>query len=64
MAFDADTRTQLLLSLLSWALLLVIFFATKRIRDKAPAQAPAAAETGRRANGCWCWPTRRSRATS
>ena len=46
MAFNPDTRTQLMLSLLSWALLLVIFFATKRIRDKAPAEAPAAAETG------------------
>jgi GABA permease len=46
MAFNPDTLTQLLLSLLSWALLLVIFFATKRIRDKAPSQAPAAAETG------------------
>src|SRR4029078_793178 len=46
MAFNPDTLTQLLLSLLSWALLLVICFATKRIRDKAPSQAPAAAETG------------------
>jgi GABA permease len=46
MAFNPDTLTQLLLSLLSWALLLVIFFATKRIRDKAPAETPAAAETG------------------
>ncbi len=46
MAFNPDTLTQLLLSLLSWGLLLVIFFATKRIRDKAPSATPAAAETG------------------
>ncbi|GAA3705226.1 amino acid permease [Microlunatus aurantiacus] len=46
MAFNPDTLTQLLLSLLSWGLLLAIFFATKRIRDKAPAATPAAAETG------------------
>ncbi|HEY5848733.1 MAG TPA: amino acid permease [Microlunatus sp.] len=46
MGWNSTTRIQLLLSLLSWALLLVIFFATKRIRDKAPSQAPAAAETG------------------
>ncbi|HVK35333.1 MAG TPA: amino acid permease, partial [Microlunatus sp.] len=40
MGWNSTTRIQLVLSLLSWALLLVIFFATKRIRDKAPSQAP------------------------
>ena len=44
MAFNPDTLTQLLLSLLSWGLLLVIFFATKRIRDKAPTAAPDATQ--------------------
>ncbi len=44
MAFNPDTLTQLLLSLMSWGLLLVIFFATKRIRDKAPTTAPEATQ--------------------
>ncbi|HYI59508.1 MAG TPA: amino acid permease [Microlunatus sp.] len=44
MAFNPDTLTQLLLSLLSWAVLLIIFFATKRIRDKAPTTTPEEAQ--------------------
>lgn len=36
MAFNQGTRTQLLLSLLSWAVLLVIFFVTRGIRNRAP----------------------------
>ncbi|RBP62014.1 gamma-aminobutyrate:proton symporter (AAT family) [Brevibacterium sanguinis] len=46
MLFDPDTRSQLLLSLLSWAVLLVVFFATKRIRDRGPVETPEAAPTG------------------
>ncbi len=46
MAFNADTRIQLLLSLLSWAVLLIIYFATKRLRERVPVQQAAAAPTG------------------
>jgi GABA permease len=46
MGWNADTRIQLVLSLLAWAVLLAIFFATKQIRSKAPAAAPAVAESG------------------
>jgi GABA permease len=42
MALNADARTQLILSLLSWAVLLVVYVATKRLR-KRPAVEPAAA---------------------
>ena len=42
MAFDEDARTQLLLSLASWAIVVVIFFATKRLRGRAPAEIAAA----------------------
>jgi GABA permease len=38
MAFDDDARTQLLLSLGSWALVVVLFFATRRLRNRPPAQ--------------------------
>ena len=41
MAFDEDARTQLLLSLASWAIVVIIFFATKRLRGKAPADIAA-----------------------
>jgi GABA permease len=46
MAFDADARTQLLLSLASWALVVIIYFATKKVRGKAPADVAAAAAAG------------------
>ena len=52
MAFDEDARTQLLLSLASWAIVVIIFFATKRLRGKAPAEiaaAPGGAGCARRA---------------
>ncbi len=53
MAFDEDARTQLLLSLASWALVVIIFFATKKLRGKAPAEVaaaqPARAAASRRA---------------
>ena len=42
MAFDEDARTQLLLSLTSWAIVVVIFFATKKLRGRAPADVTAA----------------------
>jgi len=42
MAFDEDARTQLILSLASWAVVVVIFFATKKLRGKAPAEIAAA----------------------
>ena len=46
MAFNKDTLTQLLLSLLSWGVLLIIFFATRQLRNKAPAAGPDAAPSG------------------
>ena len=42
MAFDEDARTQLLLSLASWAIVVIIFFATKKLRGRAPAEIAAA----------------------
>ena len=49
MAFDEDARTQLLLSLASWAVVVIIFFPTKRLRGRAPAEIAAdrAGGTGR-----------------
>jgi GABA permease len=44
MALNADARTQLILSLLSWAVLLVLYVATKRLRKKPAAEPVAAAE--------------------
>src|SRR6476469_8698845 len=46
MALNPDVRIQLILSLLAWAVLLIIYFATKRIREKVPAEPAAAAPTG------------------
>jgi GABA permease len=47
MGFNPGTRLQLILSLLSWALLLIIFFATRTLRNREPAvAAPTAAPTG------------------
>jgi len=43
MAFSEDARTQLLLSLASWAVVVLIFFATRRLR-KAPAEVVGASE--------------------
>jgi GABA permease len=42
MAFDEKARTQLILSLASWALVVIIFFATKKLRGRAPAEIAAA----------------------
>jgi GABA permease len=44
MALNADARTQLILSLLSWAVLLVLYVATKRLHKKPAAEPVAAAE--------------------
>ncbi len=44
MALNADARTQLILSLLSWAVLLVLYVATKRLHKKPGAEPVAAAE--------------------
>jgi GABA permease len=46
MAFNPDTLTQLLLSLLSWGVLLIIFFATRTLRNREPAAVPGPAPTG------------------
>ena len=42
MAFDPDARTQLLLSLASWAVVVVLFFATRGLHNRAPAEAAQA----------------------
>jgi GABA permease len=44
MALNADARTQLILSLLSWAVLLILYVATKRLHSKPAAEPVAAAE--------------------
>jgi GABA permease len=46
MAFNSETRIQLILSLASWALVLIVYFVTKGFRDRAPAEEPAAVPTG------------------
>jgi GABA permease len=46
MAFNADTRSQLILSLLSWAVVVIIFFATKKLRERVPAAVAAAEPAG------------------
>jgi GABA permease len=39
MAFDAEARTQLVLSLSSWALVVLLYFGTRRFRNRAPRDA-------------------------
>ncbi len=46
MGLNPEVRIQLILSLLAWAVLLIIYFATKRIREKVPAEPAAATRTG------------------
>ncbi len=46
MGLNPEVRIQLILSLLAWAVLLIIYFATKRFRDRAPAEQPEATPTG------------------
>jgi GABA permease len=41
MAFDDDARTQLLLSLASWAVVVILFFATKRLRGRGGTEGTA-----------------------
>ena len=42
MAFNPDARTQLQLSLVSWAVVVVLFFATRKLHRPAPAEVAAA----------------------
>ncbi|HEU5484627.1 MAG TPA: amino acid permease [Microlunatus sp.] len=46
MALNPDTLTQLLLSLLSWGVLLIIFFATRSLRNRPPLTGAEAAPSG------------------
>ena len=39
MAIDPDVRIQLILSLGAWALVLILYFATRRLRNRAPLEA-------------------------
>jgi GABA permease len=45
MAFNDDARTQLVLSLVSWAVVVVLYFATRRLHRK-PSEVSAAPEAG------------------
>ena len=47
MGVNSGTRTQLVLSVASWALLLAIFFATRSLRNREPVVPAAAAPTGK-----------------
>jgi GABA permease len=46
MAFDESARTQLLLSLASWALVVILFFASRGLRNKPSAEAKPGATGG------------------
>jgi GABA permease len=46
MAVQADVRIQLILSLAAWALVVVLYFASKKLRGKAPDELPAAGDSG------------------
>ncbi|MFL6027117.1 MAG: amino acid permease [Friedmanniella sp.] len=48
MGLTKDTRPQLVLSLLAWAVVVVLYFANHRVRGRAPVEAPAAAEAAAR----------------
>jgi GABA permease len=41
MAFDPEVRPQLVLSLLSWALVIALYFISRKIMGRAPAERPA-----------------------
>ena len=56
MGVDSDTRSQLLLSLLAWAVILVALLRSPDARP-APPRRRTPSPRGRR-TGCWCWPTR------
>ena len=47
MAFDKEAAIQLWLSLAAWAIVVILFFASKKLRDKAPAETPAGTPDGR-----------------
>ncbi|MGI8459300.1 MAG: amino acid permease [Propionibacteriaceae bacterium] len=46
MGINPDVRPQLVLSLLAWALVLIVFFASKRFRNRAPVETSDAPPTG------------------
>ncbi|MET1007193.1 MAG: amino acid permease [Propionibacteriaceae bacterium] len=46
MGVDPDVRVQLILSLAAWALVVILYFATKKLRNKAPLEAVDQAPTG------------------
>jgi GABA permease len=39
MAFDKEAKTQLVLSLVSWAVVVVLYFASRKLRNKPPVEA-------------------------
>ena len=56
MGIQEDSRSQLILSLLSWAVVIVLYLANKWFIARRPAwRAPP---RRRSRTGCWCWPTR------
>ena len=58
MGLQADVRSQLVLSLLSWAVVIVLYFANKWFINRRPSsRAPPRRND---LTACWCWPTRRS----
>src|SRR4051812_11490836 len=48
MGLTKETRPQLVLSLLAWAVVVVLYFANHRVRGRAPVETPAAAEAAAR----------------
>ena len=70
MFFYPDSRTQITLSLLSWAVVLLLFFVNRarigRAGSRAGGPSSPADSSGpdRRPRGSWSWPTRPSGATS
>jgi GABA permease len=46
MAFDPDARTQLILSLISWGVVVIVYAVTKRFRERVPVEPAAVTPTG------------------
>ena len=57
MGIVEDSRSQLILSLLSWAVVIVFYFANKWFIARRPVRGGRRRHRRSRA-GCWCWPTR------
>ena len=57
MGVDEDARSQLVLSLMSWAVVLVLYFASK-MGGSISADGDGPGPRPARATGSWCWPTR------